>query len=87
MTSSHVCARLGRALALVAASLAAACAGASAPDLVIRHARVFTNDAARPWAEAVAIKGERVVAGGGDRVRLVRGRSIFLARNSVRKSR
>jgi imidazolonepropionase-like amidohydrolase len=56
-----------RCLALaVGPLLAAACAGASAPDLVIRHAKVFTNDAARPWAEAVAIKGERVVAVGGD---------------------
>ena len=46
--------------------LTTACAGASAPDLVIRHAKVFTNDTARPWAEAVAIKGERVVAVGDD---------------------
>lgn len=55
------------AVTLVAvALLAAACSGASAPDLVIRHAKVFTNDTARPWAEAVAIKGERVVAVGDD---------------------
>lgn len=49
-----------------AALLTAACAGASAPDVVIRHAKVFTNDTARPWAEAVAVKGERVVAVGDD---------------------
>ncbi len=35
-----------------------------APDLVITNARVFTNDTARPWAEAIAIKGERVIAVG-----------------------
>jgi hypothetical protein len=35
-----------------------------APDVVITNARVFTNDAARPWAEAVAIKGARVIAVG-----------------------
>ena len=55
------------AVTLVAVALAlTACAGASAPDLVIRHAKVFTNDTARPWAEAVAIKGERVVAVGDE---------------------
>lgn len=59
-------ARLGRAFVPFLAVLASACAGASTPDLVIRHAKVFTNDTARPWAEAVAIKGERVVAVGED---------------------
>ena len=55
------------AVTLVAVALTlSACAGASAPDLVIRHAKVFTNDTSRPWAEAVAIKGERVVAVGDD---------------------
>ena len=66
MTTSHVRARLCRALVSFLGMLASACAGASAPDLVIRHAKVFTNDTARPWAEAVAIKGERVVAVGDD---------------------
>jgi hypothetical protein len=46
------------------AMLATACAGPVTPDLVITNARVFTNDAARPWAEALAIKGERVIAVG-----------------------
>ncbi|MBL8136249.1 MAG: amidohydrolase [Acidobacteria bacterium] len=46
------------------ALLATACAGPVAPDLVITNARVFTNDPARPWAEAVAMKGERVIAVG-----------------------
>ncbi len=35
-----------------------------APELVILNARVFTNDTARPWAEAVAIKGDRVIGVG-----------------------
>ncbi len=34
------------------------------PDLVLVNARVFTLDAARPWAEAVAIQGERIIAVG-----------------------
>ena len=54
---------LAAALACLGFALAG-CAGPVAPDLVITHARVFTNDPARPWAEAVAMKGERVVAVG-----------------------
>jgi predicted amidohydrolase YtcJ len=34
------------------------------PDIVIRNGRVFTSDDARPWAEAVAIRGDRIVAVG-----------------------
>ena len=49
---------------MAAVALAAACAGPVAPDVVITNGRVFTNDTARPWAEAIAIKGERVVAVG-----------------------
>ena len=33
-----------------------------APTLAVINARVFTGVAARPWAEAVAIRGERIVA-------------------------
>lgn len=36
------------------------------PDFVLYNARVFTADPARPWAEAVAIRGERVLAVGTD---------------------
>jgi nucleotide-binding universal stress UspA family protein len=52
---------------LVIAALALAvcgCASPVVPDLVVTNAKVFTNDAARPWAEAVAVKGERVIAVG-----------------------
>ena len=64
MTASRMRSRLGRSLFLLLALLASGCAVPVAPDLVITNARVFTNDTARPWAEAVAIKGERVVAVG-----------------------
>lgn len=64
MTASRACSRLGRSLFLWVALLAAGCAAPVTPDLVITNARVFTNDLARPWAEAVAIKGDRVVAVG-----------------------
>lgn len=55
--------RLAAALACLGVALAG-CAGPVAPDLVITNAKVFTNDPARPWGEAVAMKGERVVAVG-----------------------
>src|SRR4051794_8462963 len=38
-----------------------------AADLVLRRGAVYTMDAARSWAEAVAIAGGRVVAVGTDR--------------------
>jgi predicted amidohydrolase YtcJ len=36
----------------------------AAPDIVILHARVFTGNAAQPWAEAVAIRGNRIATVG-----------------------
>jgi predicted amidohydrolase YtcJ len=50
----------------LAIAFAAAPVGASqqAPDLVLLGGKVFTSDTARPWAEAVAIRGERIVAVG-----------------------
>src|SRR5512138_1454932 len=30
-------------------------------DLIITHAKVFTSDDSNPWAEAVAVKGNRIV--------------------------
>lgn len=50
---------------LIASSLlpaAAQPAAQSAADLVLTNGRIFTGDPARPWAEAVAIKGERIAA-------------------------
>jgi predicted amidohydrolase YtcJ len=50
--------------------LAAACAfvvnacGAAAPDTVLLNGKVFTSNSAQPWAQALAIRGERVVAVG-----------------------
>ncbi len=42
--------------------------GADRPaDLVLAGGRVFTADAARSWASAVAVRGTRIVAVGGDR--------------------
>ncbi len=39
----------------------------AAADLVLRGGQIFTADAARTWAEALAVRGGRIVAVGGDR--------------------
>jgi hypothetical protein len=54
--------RLGVALAVLPAM---AC-GAGPDSLVLRGGAVYTVDAARSWASAVAIRGGRIVYVGGD---------------------
>ena len=44
------------------ASLVAAQQAGGPADLILVNGRVYTVDAARPWAEAVAIRGSRIVA-------------------------
>ena len=39
---------------------------ASPADLVIRHARVYTVDEKQPWAEALAVRGDRIAWVGSD---------------------
>ncbi len=53
----------GRLLApFLAAFLAAGLAAAEEPaDLILTNGRIWTADAARPWAELVAIRGDRLV--------------------------
>src|SRR4051812_50155808 len=36
-------------------------------DLVLTGGRIFTGDAAKTWAEALAVRGNRIVAVGADR--------------------
>jgi len=57
------------ALLLAATTLAVPPPGAQpgesgAPDLLLVGGRVFTADSTRPWAEALAIRGERIIAVG-----------------------
>jgi predicted amidohydrolase YtcJ len=67
-------ARRSRSLTLALAPLVAVrrsaplvAQSARAPaDLVLTGGRVFTADASRPWAQAVAVRGERIVAVGTD---------------------
>jgi predicted amidohydrolase YtcJ len=60
-----------RLLLLTAALGLEACVGGrdggEAPaDLILRSGRVWTGDEASPWAEAVAVRGERIAAVGSD---------------------
>jgi predicted amidohydrolase YtcJ len=48
----------------VALALSVACIGLRGPDTIIVNAKIFTADAASPWAQALAIKGDRVTAVG-----------------------
>lgn len=50
-------------LVIIAAGalLLSACA-AAAPDTILLNGRIFTANDAQPWAQALAIKGERVIA-------------------------
>ena len=50
---------------LPALALLTSCSQSSEPaSLVVRDARVWTGDDARPWAEAVAVSGDRILAVG-----------------------
>jgi predicted amidohydrolase YtcJ len=54
-----------RTLRFLAILLFVSCASSRpGPDLILSGGRVFTSDDAKPWAEAVAIKGDRIVAVG-----------------------
>lgn len=51
-------------LVIAWAVFGAACAGATAPDTVLVNGKIFTANVAQPWAQALAIRGDRVVAVG-----------------------
>ncbi|HEX7119559.1 MAG TPA: amidohydrolase [Longimicrobiales bacterium] len=51
-------------LPLFVVLLVPAAAAGQAADLVLTGARVWTGDADRPWAEAVAVRGDRILAVG-----------------------
>jgi predicted amidohydrolase YtcJ len=53
-----------RTLLLLAVMASASPAWAQPADLVLLNGRVYTLDPARPWSEAVAISGDRIVAVG-----------------------
>ncbi len=49
---------------IVWALLVSACASTSAPNTILVNAKIFTSNPAQPWAQAIAIRGERIVAVG-----------------------
>lgn len=50
--------------------LLAACATTPRPDLILAGGKVFTADDTHPWAEAIAIRGDRITAvGTNDEIR------------------
>ena len=64
-----------RSLALAFALAAAPVHGADA-DLLLTNAKVYTLDAKRPWAEAVAVRGDRILAvGGAAEIAALRGKA------------
>jgi predicted amidohydrolase YtcJ len=72
----------------VALFLAAAAAHAQPPDLILINGRVYTLDAGRPWAEGLAIAGDRIATVGttaeirklaGARTRIVDLRGAFVS--------
>ena len=65
--------KINRFLAFIVA-LAPATASAQHADVIITNARVYTSDAARPRAEAVAVRGDRIVfVGSAHEAGLLRG--------------
>jgi predicted amidohydrolase YtcJ len=52
------------ALAVIALAATATARSAGAQDVIVRNARIWTGDSARPYAEAVAIRGDRFIAVG-----------------------
>lgn len=59
---------LTRGMTLAAVLAAGACGGAieNPAELILTGGRIWTGDEERPWAEAVAIRNERIMAVGSD---------------------
>ncbi|MDH5344921.1 MAG: amidohydrolase family protein, partial [Gammaproteobacteria bacterium] len=56
-------------IALAMAAMLAACGARETPDradLVVRDVRAWTGDAERPWVEAIASRGDRILAVGSN---------------------
>ena len=55
---------LSRVVCVLALVAWAGCANRTAPDTILVNGKIFTANPAQPWAQAIAIKGDRVVAVG-----------------------
>lgn len=56
--------RTAQVVVTLCAVALAACGSQSAPQMVIVHAKVFTANPSQPWAQGIAISGDRIVAVG-----------------------
>jgi hypothetical protein len=56
--------RIVRVVLIVVGACAVLAAQAPPPALIIANARIYTMDARRPTAEAIAIRGDRIAAVG-----------------------
>ena len=53
------------AIVVMVAVMVTSCASSSAtPDTVLLNGKIFTSNSEQPWAQAIAIKGERIIAVG-----------------------
>ena len=57
---------MNRFLSLAVTVLVAACGPSEYADIVLTNGRVYTLDESNPWVEAIAIKGERIIAVGSN---------------------
>ena len=53
-------------LLLAASARARSAAGAQSADTIVHHAKIYTVNAKQPWAEALAIQGDKIVAVGSE---------------------
>ncbi len=69
--------RLLIAAALITAGVSLSAQATHTPaDVVLTHARVYTVNAKQPWAEAIAIRGDKIVAvGSANEIKTYRGPS------------
>ncbi len=59
--------RIALTLFLILATLTANAQSAEQPaSLILHNGRIYTSDPQRPWAEALALRGAKIVAVGGD---------------------
>ena len=55
---------VGAVAAAALCSIAVASQQREAPDLILLNGKVFTADPAKPWVEAIAVRGDRIDAVG-----------------------
>lgn len=55
---------IGQLIALMSVAVCTSAQTEPPPDVLVTHARVYTVNSKQPWAEAVAIRGDKIVAVG-----------------------